>query len=77
MSFKRWKLGVFSALLSAALTAGAGLANPKLTVRDLLGVFFVAAATNYANFSVRHPAAEVSFDTNQITKKDQDEKSNP
>lgn len=67
MSFKRWKMGLFIALLSGVFTGLIGL-GVGMTWKQILILMAINVGKDGLLFLQQNPAAKIDFDT-QITKK--------
>lgn len=71
MNWKRWKMGLFIAVLTGAATAFAvGVVVPSMTLKEGIYVCLGSIAKDVLLFLKQHPAEQISFETEQITKPD-------
>ena len=69
MNWKRWKLGFVVAAVTGLCTALAvGVIVPTMTWKEGVLVCLASIAKDVLLFLKQHPADEISFDTQQITK---------
>ena len=65
MNWKRWKMGLLISLLSGLFTGLIGLAL-NMTAKEI-GIFvLISIAKDGQLYLAKHPAEQISFDTDQI-----------
>jgi len=69
MNWRKWKLGLFVALLTGLATAfGVGAIVPAMTWKEGTLVCLASIAKDVLLFLKQHPPETVSFDTTTTTK---------